>query len=50
MRQKKRMIQKKKDGTRKKDDARKKEESDFKEYVINIDGLDRDGYNINGID
>ena len=26
--------------------TRKKEESDFNEYGIDIDGLDRDGYNI----
>ena len=34
------------------DDTRKKEKSDFNEYDIDIDinGLNRDGYNINGID
>ena len=28
----------------------RKEKSDLNEYGINIDGLDRDGYNINGLD
>ena len=32
------------------DDTRKKEKSDFSEYSIDINGLNRDGYNINGID
>ena len=31
------------------DDARK-EESNFNEYCIDINGLDKDGYNINGVD
>ena len=33
-----------------KDDTRKKGKSDFNKYGINIDGLDRDGYNINRLD
>ena len=33
-----------------KDDIRKKEESYFNKYGIDINGLDRDGYNINGVD
>ena len=32
------------------DDTRKKEKLDFNEYGIDINGLNRDGYNINGID
>ena len=32
------------------DDTRKKEKSDFNEYNIDINSLDKDGYNINGVD
>ena len=38
----------KKYDTRKKRDTRKKEESYFNKYGIDINGLNRDGYNING--
>ena len=33
-----------------KDDTRKKEKSDFNEYNIDINSLDKDGYKINGVD
>ena len=32
------------------DDTRKKEKSDFNEYNIDINSLNKDGYNINGVD
>ena len=51
------IIQKKKDDiedfnfdNKKKGGTRKKEKSDFNKHGINIDGVGKNGYNINGID